>query len=354
MAILLKRTIYTQSDVKVTPQGTASALANANWLHPAGGGAAAAIVNTVQNATMTLNIPRADVNVFGVQGVIARPQLEAETATLEFSFIPETKGSLALAATLTPTDMNALIQDAIAQTPDYAVAESAGIGKIKNGLMNSWTGEATVGALPTMTASFTGATSIGDNPANYTADKDGDAAGSYTSDNTVGGVVVSAAPVLVGAIVGSASVVTPKDIQLFTHTPAAGFGSLLDHSMEPDVDGVQGGDADDDIESCAQSASFSWDVPVETILCLGSDPVDAGIALGNPPGTASFTVEALHTQLVGAAKQHYLLDIGAYRMTLNNAEIDSRTHNLAVGDLHGTYNYVLGGTGDGFTVAVTP
>jgi len=46
--------------------------------------------------------------------------------------------------------------------------------------------------------------------------------------------------------------------------------------------------------------------------------------------------------------QNYRLIIGTYTLDMANGSIDSRTHNLAVGDLYGSYNYVIGGTADGF------
>ena len=79
--------------------------------------------------------------------------------------------------------------------------------------------------------------------------------------------------------------------------------------------------------------------------------VTDGIAMGNPPGTSSFTVEALSLQLEeNQVAQDYAMYFGAYYMEMANGSIDSRTHSLAVGDLFGSHNYVIGGTADGFVV----
>jgi hypothetical protein len=104
--------------------------------------------------------------------------------------------------------------------------------------------------------------------------------------------------------------------------------------------------------SCAQSAAVAWDMPVEVVICLSDDPNADGEAFGNPPGTASITVESLEDELAaGTAQQDYTLDIGDFSYNLNNARVDSKTNSMAVGDLFATFNYVLGGTADGFTIS---
>lgn len=332
MATTIQRTIYTGTNVFVDPEGNLT-----GWNSGGAGGTTGIVwVNTAQNATFNLNIPRADINVFGVTGVIDRPQLEAETATFEFGMIPNLATPAAVYnKTLIADDLDALIADAIAETPVYVAAGAMKVGAVKKALMNSLTGEATVGALANFTLSFTGATHTAADPA-YAA------AGTAQYDDDT---VYTNVPVAATNLTAKASVVTPQEVVL-TQGGSGNDGSngaLVDEAM-PD------GDGDNITESCAQSASFSWDVPVETILCLGSDPTSDGIALGNPPGSSSFTVEALSAQLVGKAKQDYKLSLGAYNFAMSGGEIDSRTHSLAVGDLYGSFNYVIGGTGDGFVV----
>jgi hypothetical protein len=61
-------------------------------------------------------------------------------------------------------------------------------------------------------------------------------------------------------------------------------------------------------------------------------------------------MDPVNAALVRTAAYNYGLNIGNYAMFLSRGNIDSRTHNLAVGDLYGTYNYVIGGTADGFEV----
>jgi hypothetical protein len=436
MASKLKRTIYTHSGVRVSPTINQAANMHELWWTnrfwqsgsintPAGGGVTTAIKNaqegyvqprTVQNATFTLNIPRADVNVFGVLGVVDRPQLEAETATLEFSFIPEklTGGSFVGAWTqkvFQSGDINALILDAVAQEPYYVDVWADGVGRIKTALMNSMSSEATIGALPTMTMGFTGRTHNYSNLDAASVDEDGNinpaAAGVGFDDIIAAPYEGPARPTKAGCFaefdamgnplcpVNAAGfqvdLVEPQDINLaydsyWNGTPLALDGAQSDpptgptdpghvtnrdlineppeHQSSPGVyqwqdtndavgESIQNPDDDKTIQTgCAQSASLAWDLPVETLLCLGANPQHDGHTLGNPPGTSSFTVEALSLQLEqNTNAQNYLLVLGAYMFNLTNGAIDSRTHNLAVGDLFGSYNYVIGGSADGFSVS---
>jgi hypothetical protein len=390
MASKLKRTIYTHSGVRIEPHdvgawwgdadnfwgnqlydwdtagfGLLGRAAGNQWVQP----------KTVQNATMTLNIPRADVNVFGVLGVVDRPQLEAETATIEFSFIPEKRNShqLTLAnSSIYPTDIQGLIHDALEQEPRYVWVWADGVGYIENALMNSMSGEATIGALPTFTMGFTGRTGTYDN-------LDGSSTPNFNVNPTDAGcfnAVNLGGDCPVPAKSFDVSLVEPGDIdlhQIGDHTQPldeAQSGVMGDvnpnlineHPETADPDGagplaaytdnesVVNPDTDLHVQTgCAQSASFAWDLPVETLLCLGGNPKLDGHTLGNPPGTASMTVEALSLQLEkNTNAQNYNLRIGIYNFQLGKGAIDSRTHNLAVGDLFGSYNYVIGGTADGF------
>jgi hypothetical protein len=402
MASTLKRTIYTHSGVQVSPKVLADWQASTHaglwgqklwdWDTNAVGDIdgldrpannAVCSPKTVQNATMTLNVPRADVNVFGVLGVVDRPQLEAETATLEFSFIPEKRDSVQLGdanSSFYPTDIQALISDAIAQDPLYVSVWADGVGEIDYALMNSLSGEATIGALPTFTMGYTGRTMSYSNLDGINAGIAGvDSATCLGSANACplpasqfkvslvepgdidlhqkGGGAVND-PGLDEAQGGNAGVTNPNLINEAVELAQGGASGVgagtarpdveADNSVNPDIDlGVQTG--------CAQSASFAWDLPVETLLCLGANPKHDGVTLGNPPGTSSFTVEALSLQLEkNVNAQNYNLRIGIYNFQLVKGAIDSRTHNLAVGDLFGSYNYVIGGTADGFNLVNIP
>ena len=121
MAVQLQRSIYINSSAAVTPNGAL----NSGWN-------AAQQVYLVQSANFALNIPRADVNAFGFDGVLDRPQLEAETATIEFNFIPEAKNSGTSAATITADKIDDLIRDSKAQIPTYVLAFADGVGAVKN------------------------------------------------------------------------------------------------------------------------------------------------------------------------------------------------------------------------------
>jgi hypothetical protein len=254
-------------------------------------------VATAQNATVTFNIPRENVNVFGLKGTVDRPQLDAADATFEFSMIPQDSGSQTVV--ITPLVIQGWINESLANQPArILVAEAAGIGTVENCLLNSLSTEATVGAMASMTLSYTGAPSIN--------------------------IPIAA----VAGVAGNIPLVSPKDISL------AGGGGELD-------------------AECAQSAALSWDLPVETVTCLGGDPEDSDdvYAFGNPPGTSSLTIEGLKEGLLyNKVAQDYTLSVGDYGWKLKNGRIDSQTNSLAVGDVFGTFNYVIAGTADGFEV----
>ena len=285
----INRIIYTQSMGNIDDQG-------------AGSGTPAGIdpsrLDTIQNATYTLTVPRADVNVFGMTGVAARPQLEAESATIELTLIPITS-AIADPAHLTAADLDSFIGDTVGEynavgvgPHNYQTVDINGVGKVTHALMNSFGGDATVGALPTFTlgflgrqAAFTAALAAGNNNGNMT------------------GVTVA----------------TPENI--------TGLGG-----------------------TCIQSASHAWDMPVELVLCLSSSPSTGGEALSNPPGTSSLTVEGTELIATGVSSYSY----GNFTFDLvgraGSAQIDSRTQNLAVGELYGTFNYVMGATAEGAKV----
>jgi len=278
MAVSKSRVIYTEGLVEIT-------------------GVGAATIQTAQNATFTLTIPRENVNSMGYEGVVDRPQLDATDATLEFAFIPQTTGSAGIAGDMQATAMEALRADSVKGTPSRAGVSALGVGSLTGALMNSVAVDGAIGAMPTTTMGFTGV--------------DGGVPGKGTPAQASGLTV---------------TLVEPKDI-------------VLGNKLLPNT-------------SCAQSAAVAWDMPVEVVICLSDDPNADGEAFGNPPGTASITVESLEDELAaGTAQQDYTLDIGDFSYNLNNARVDSKTNSMAVGDLFATFNYVLGGTADGFTVS---
>jgi hypothetical protein len=274
MAVAKTRVIYTEGLVSIT-------------------GVGAATIQTAQNATFTLTVPRENVNSMGYEGVVDRPQLDATDATLEFAFIPQTANSGGKASDMNAIAMDALIDDAILGTPQRSALSALGVGALTGALMNSIAVDGAVGAMPTTTLGFTG------------VDGGIPAKGTPTSANSL-----------------TVELVEPKNIAL------TGLAT-----------------------SCAQSAAVAWDLPVEVVICLSDDPNTDGEAFGNPPGTASITVETLEDELAANTQQaDYTVVIGDFDYELQNARVDSKTNSMAVGDLFATFNYVLGGTADGFEV----
>ena len=253
-------------------------------------------VKTAQNATITFNIPRENVNAFGVSGTVDRPQLDAADATFEFSFIPEDSTAT---PGITGSNFDGYVNATLKNDPsgDLKDLVAEGVGSVDSALMNSLSCEATVGAMANATMSWTG-----------------------TPDTTVAPALTTSPDATTMALV------TSKDV-----TVDAGLGI-----------------------ACAQSLSTAWDVPVETVVCLGKDPATAANVhpFGNPPGTASITIEGLDDGLnVGASAADYTITIGIYSFKLDGGRVDSQTNSLAVGDVFGTFNYVIAGTGDGYTIS---
>lgn len=89
---------------------------------------------------------------------------------------------------------------------------------------------------------------------------------------------------------------------------------------------------------CVQSATFSWEVPVERVQCLG-ETVSRATIFSNPPGTSSLTLEGIDVPYPVSG-----LILGDLKIALNNARVVSREHNMAVGEVASTYNLTLEAT----------
>jgi hypothetical protein len=288
MAVAKSRVIYTEGKIEIT-------------------GVGACVVQTAQNATFTLTVPRENVNAMGFEGTVDRPQLDADDATIEFAFIPQTAVSGGITADMNAVALEALRADTVKGTPSRSEVIASGVGKLgvqhdgnASALLNSIAVDGSVGAMPTTTLGFTG----------VAAALPAKAATQQASSLTI-------------------ALVEPQGINLI----------IADSKLLPNG-------------SCAQSGAVAWDLPVEVVLCLNDNPATDGVAFGNPPGTASFTVESLSDEIPGAqAADNYTLEIGDFTYVLNKARIDSKTNSMAVGDLFATFNYVLGGTADGMAIS---
>ena len=296
----ISRVVYTNSGVEIDPNGY-SAVHSGNSMS----------IKTAQNATYTVNVPRENVNSVGFRGPVDRPQLDAADASLEFTLIPhDSTGSGGIE--MHGDEVGELIVETRNQAPSGVTVTANGIGRVEKALLGSLTADASVGALATMTMSFTGAPSTSTGTANATA--------------LASGLEVN--------------LVEPKDLtaaaltSTSTATGGAGFA-----------------------QPCAQSVAIAWDLPIVNVLCLGNDPTNAASynPFGNPPGTSSITVEGLSEALDYTSNSvnnvNYVIEIGHFAYTLVNGKVDSQTNSVAVGEVFSTFNYVIGGTGDGFDVA---
>lgn len=227
-----------------------------------------------QSVNFSHNLPKESVTALG-RTSFQRVESGPETATVEVTFYP-TGGEGGL--------LGRLIAGSIAAVPSY-IPVSTNIGSLSNALLSSIRGDAAIGSIPTVTATFIG----------------------------------TAAAAAANATPSSAAITTIKTTENVT---------------------VNG-------SGCAQRASFSWDIPIEPIQCLGNDIATGSEFFGNPPGSASINCEG--TTVPETVTQ---VDIGNFTFNLGTgAALSSRSNNLAVGQLHGTYSSVTDGLGVNCTIA---
>lgn len=226
-----------------------------------------------QSVNFSHNLPKESVTALG-RTSFQRVESGPETATVEVTFYP-TGGEGGV--------LGRLIAGSIAAVPSY-VSVSTNMGSLSNALLSSIRGDAAIGSIPSVTATFIG----------------------------------TAAAAAANATPSSAAITTIKTTENVT---------------------VNG-------SGCAQRASFSWDIPIEPIQCLGNDIATGSEFFGNPPGSASINVEG--TTVPETVTQ---VDIGNFTFNLGTgAALSSRSNNLAVGQLHGTFSSVTEGLGVNCTI----
>lgn len=298
----ISRTIYSQSEVRITTGDYNAAQT------------AFAVVSGVQSASVSFNTPRQNVNSFGVRGIIDKVQVEPETATATLSFIlPSGQGG---GNHLTPTRINDLMANSLLDTPTGFNISVAGIGCVYSGVLSSITVNAAVGDLPTCELTFEGIPSGG----SPSQDLDNELPDKITP------VTAITYPVL-----------TPDKVSGLL----AGVGDEI-ASGNPDSN------SNGNFGASVQTASFSWEIPVERILSLGSSVTDAAV-FTTPPGTASITAEGLDmpSGITG-------LIVGGYKFAIGtSAKQVTREHNLAVGEVGATYNVTMEATADSCSVVAS-
>jgi hypothetical protein len=123
-------------------------------------------------------------------------------------------------------------------------------------------------------------------------------------------------------------------------TPAniSGIGPSVTEDGSPATNDIGG------FGSSAQTASFSWEVPVERVMSLGTSPSES-TSFTNPPGTSSMTAEGMDMPLGITG-----LIVGGFKFGIGvKGKVSSREHNLAVGDVGATFNVTVDSTADSCT-----
>jgi hypothetical protein len=288
----LNRTIYTQSEVRILSGNPATAFA---------------VVSGVQSASVSYASPTQTVNAFGSRGIIDNVVLEPETASTTFSYIlPSGTG---VGSHLSPSLVNTLMQNSLLDLPVPFHVIVPGVGRVISGYLSSITVNASVGDLATCEMTFEGVPSGG----LVINDSDGELPDKISS---------------VAAV--AYSVLTPDKI--------SGIGPTVTEDGSPATNDIGG------FGSSAQSASFSWEVPVERVMSLGTLPSES-TSFTNPPGTSSMTVEGMDMPLGITG-----LIVGGFKFGIGTqGKVSSREHNLAVGDIGATFNVTVDATADSCT-----
>jgi len=287
----ITRTIYTQGKLTID-SGTTT-----DW----------AVLSGVQNATYSINTPRENVNQFSAKGLIDKVQVAPSEATITCSFIIPSKAQIAAAQGLHigASDLNGLIQmgSLTSDLPNMTVT-AGGLGKITGAILSSININAAAGELPTMELTFQGIPPT--NP--------------IDTDSEVNATKVSNPP-----IAATYLVTTPDIISGYRQGSAVSFTA---------------GDSNTD---AIRTATFAYDMPVERIQRLG-ESVNLATPFGNPPGTASLTLEGTNvaniTDFSGIVIGPYVFAIGG------RLDIVSREHSMAVGDVAASYSVNYEGTAD--------
>jgi hypothetical protein len=293
----ITRTIYTQGTLIIN-----SGTLGDNW----------AVLSGVQNASYSLNTPRENVSQFSAKGLIDKVQVAPTEASITCSFIIPNALTADLGYHIPAVKLNGLMQNAqLTDTLPNMIVTAGGLGRISGAVLSSVNVNAAVGDLPTMELTFDGVPTS--NP--------------IDTDSEVDGTKLSPVP-----IATAFTVVTPAFVSGF-----AG-GNKIDLST---------GDSSSD---AIQTFTFGWEMPVERIQRLGEN-VNATQPFGNPPGTATITLEGTNIPgiagLSGIAIGPYIFAIGG------RSDVVSREHSMAVGDVSATFSVNIEGTADAVICSVS-
>lgn len=270
------RTLYTQGEIILSGL---SATLGSGITGASAPGSAGLTLSGIQSVNFSVNTPQTDVNAFGVLGTIDKVQLEPTASTIEVSMIMANAGGA-----LNTNWLSGLANDATQPNPSGLTVIAKGVGRLDKAIMSTFTMEAAVGALPTL---------------------------SFTLEGNSGAFpTAAAAPTQLNTL--DFQVVIPSEVQGVLWADAANSG-------------------------CPQSVRASWEMPVERINCLGNDINDPTI-FSRPPGSVSYVAEGVDS----AMKNNYVtgITIGPYSLISSaiGTRVSSRTNNMAVGEVGATLN----------------
>ena len=294
----ITRTIYTQGTLIIDSGATT------NW----------AVLSGVQNASYSLNTPRENVSQFSAKGLIDKVQVAPTEASITCSFIIPNATSANLQAHITPANLNGLMQNAqLTEALPNMIVTAGGLGKISGAVLSSISVNAAVGDLPTMELTFDGV------PMSAPVDTDDEA-----DDSKLASIPVATA----------FTVVTPAFVSGF-----AGGNKVSLTAGDSSTDSIQ-------------TFTFGWEMPVERIQRLGEN-VNATQPFGNPPGTATISLEGTNIPNIGNSNLSGIA-IGPYIFAIGGrSDVVSREHSMAVGDVSATFSVSIEGTADAVACTTT-
>jgi hypothetical protein len=222
----------------------------------------------VSSSSVDIQTPRQDVNSFGVLGSINKVQLEPINASAEVTMYICNHNSGIIPF---------LIGESTSQSPNYFDISISGLGVVKNALLSSFSIEAAVGSIPTISMVFDG----------------------QSGQNLSAGVAPT----------------TPNTGTISLEVPNTITGIMF-----------SGG------STCAQNMNFSWEMPVERVNCLGN-PINNSTIFPRFPGTFSLSIDGTQSPFLVTG-----LNINIYSAAFPKALEVSRSHNMAIGDAAASYN----------------
>ena len=300
-------------------------------------------VNGVQSANYGLDVAREDINQFGELGAYDRVILEAPTATAEFS---------SYVNGITPANLDKLIKNAVSgnnatvkislntsEGSDYTQASSNEVVSLTSGSLTSFSAEASVGSIATMTLGFEGVDL------------------SYADSNTV------AAPASAGCDIAVQSGIV---IGLLAGDGASGVstGDSLTYAQSCTVSFDLGTEGLQELGNSSNKFQYARvpSYPASASMSVEGLAIDKGVPLevrnlvSSSRTTVPGGVSSAGQQAVKGYSVNVNVDMQGTKFTLTNATLDSVNFTSSLGDnatVDATFGCSIGGPNSNSNLSVS-